>query len=136
MKVLVDTSVWSLALRRRAPPAAHPAVDELRRLIANGLAAMVGPIRQELLSGIKDKETFARLREQLHAFPDEPIVTADYVRAAEHFNACRARGLQGSNTDFLLCALANRHRLAILTTDEDFSRYARVIPIVLHRPAS
>jgi predicted nucleic acid-binding protein len=136
VKVLVDTSVWSLALRRRTIPIAQPAVEELRRLIASGRAAMVGPIRQELLSGIRDQNAFARLRAQLDAFPDEPIVTADYERAAEHFDACRARGLPGSNTDFLLCAIAQRRRMAILTTDEDFSRYAKVMPLVLHPPVS
>ena len=135
MKVLVDTSVWSLALRRRRAPAGHAAVDELRRLIANGRAAMAGPIRQELLSGLRDEATFTRLRDHLHAFPDEPIGTADYEHAAMHFNACRARGVRGSNTDFLLCALATARRMPILTTDEDFKRYAAVIPIVLHRHA-
>lgn len=135
MKVLVDTSVWSLALRRRRAPSEHVAVGELRRLIANGRAAMVGPIRQELLSGIRDAAAFTRLRDHLHAFPDEPIGAADYEHAAEHFNTCRARGLKGSNTDLLLCAIASRLRMPILTTDEDFRRYTTVIPIVLHRPA-
>ena len=135
MKVLVDTSVWSLALRRRGAPSAHAAVDELRRLIVNGRAAMVGPIRQELLSGIRDEAACTRLRDQLHAFPDEPVGTPDYEEAAAHFNACRARGLHGSNTDFLLCAIASRRRMPILTTDEDFRRYRTVIPIVLHRHA-
>ena len=131
MKVLVDTSVWSLALRRRAP--AHPAVDELRRLIASGRAAIAGPIRQEVLSGIRDDVMFDRLRDHLRAFPDEPAHTADYERAAEFFNICRARGLQGSNTDFLLCALAERHRLPILTTDDDFVRYAGALNgVTLH----
>jgi predicted nucleic acid-binding protein len=132
MKVLVDTSVWSLAFRRRAP--ADPTVEELRRLIGHGRAAMVGPIRQEILSGIRDTTTFERLRDHLRAFPDEPITQADYERAAECFNTCRARGLQGSNTDFLLCAVAERHKLPILTTDDDFARYARVLPIALHNP--
>jgi hypothetical protein len=135
VKVLVDTSVWSLALRRRRAGVEHAAVIELRRLIANGRAALVGPIRQELLSGIRDAAAFTQLRDHLHAFPDEPVGTADYERAAEHFSACRAKGLQGSNTDFLLCAIATRQRMPILTTDEDFARYAAVIPIVLHRPA-
>ena len=135
MKVLVDTSVWSLALRRKRAEPEHAAVDELRRLIANGRAAMVGPIRQELLSGIRDEAVCMRLRDHLHAFPDEPVEAADYEQAAVHFNACRARGLQGSNTDFLLCAIASRRRMPILTTDEDFRRYETVIPIVLHRPA-
>ena len=132
MKVLVDTSVWSLAFRRRAP--AHPAVDELRRLISHGRAAIVGPIRQELLSGIREAATFERLRDHLRAFSDEPLAEADYERAAECFTICRARGLQGSNTDFLLCAIAERQRLPILTTDDDFARYARVLPFAIHTP--
>jgi predicted nucleic acid-binding protein len=130
MKVLVDTSVWSLALRRRAP--AHPAVDELRRLIAQGRAAIVGPVRQELLCGIRDGAVFERLRDHLRAFPDEPIMSADYERAADGFNRCRAKGIQGSNTDFLLCALAERSRFPILTTDDDFVKFGRVLPLRLH----
>ncbi len=130
MKVLVDTSVWSLAFRRRSP--AHAPVDELRRLIVAGRAAIVGPIRQEVLSGIRDVSAFERLRDRLGAFPDEPLTTADYELAAEFFNACRAKGLQGSNTDFLLCAVSVRHRIPLLTTDGDFRRYAAVIPVALH----
>jgi len=130
MKVLVDTSVWSLALRRRAP--SHPAVEELRRLLDQGRAAIIGPIRQELLSGIRETAMFERLRDSLRAFPDEPLTQADYERAAECFNICRAHGLQGSNTDFLLCAVSERHRLPILTTDGDFMRYARVLPVLLY----
>ena len=130
MKVLVDTSVWSLAFRRRVP--AHRAVDELRRLVSAGRAALVGPIRQEILSGIREAAMFEQLRERLRAFPDEPIGAADYERAAELFNHCRARGLQGSNTDFLLCAVSVRHQFPILTTDDDFTRYATLLPIVVH----
>lgn len=132
MKVLIDTSVWSLALRRRTPTVRHPAVEALRHLIADARAAIVGPIRQELLSGIREKATFERLRDHLQAFPDELLNAGDYERAAEHFNTCRSRGLQGSNTDFLLCAIAERRRMPILSTDEDFIRYARVLPIDLH----
>jgi predicted nucleic acid-binding protein len=130
VKVLIDTSVWSLALRRRSP--SHSAVDAVRRLIAGGRAAMIGPIRQEVLSGIREPNVFGRLRDQLAAFPDESITTADYVQAAAYFNECRARGLQGSNTDFLLCAVCVRHRMPLLTTDADFSRFAEVIPVTLH----
>ena len=131
MKVLADTSVWSLALRRRSR-AAGALVDELRALVEEGRVAIIGPIRQELLSGIRDGVTFARLRDHLRAFEDEPLEAADFERAAEHFNTCRARGIQGSNTDFLICAAAERRRLPILTTDADFTRYARVLPISLH----
>jgi predicted nucleic acid-binding protein len=132
MKVLVDTSVWSLALRRRAP--AHAAVDELRRLVVQGRAGLVGPVRQELLSGIRDRAVFERLRDHLSAFPDEPITSEDYVRAADCLNICRAKGIQGSNTDFLLCAVAERSRFPIFTTDDDFLTFSRVLPVRLHRP--
>jgi predicted nucleic acid-binding protein len=107
-------------------------VDELRRLVAHGRAAIVGPVRQELLSGIRDRAVFARLRDHLRAFPDEPITTADHERAAECFNLCRTKGIQGSNADFLLCAVAERHRFPILTTDDDFVKFARVLPLRLH----
>jgi predicted nucleic acid-binding protein len=131
MKVLVDTSVWSLALRRRAG-AEGPEVQELRSLVDEGRVAMIGPIRQELLSGIRTPESFERLRDHLQPYADEQLETADFERAAEHFNTCRARGMQGSNTDFLICAVAERRKLPILTTDTDFSRFAAVLPIRLH----
>lgn len=131
MKVLVDTAVWSLALRRRAG-SSHPAVVQLRSLIDEGRVSMVGPIRQELLSGIRTRASYERLRDALRPFEDELLERADFERAAEHFNACRASGIQGSNTDFLLCAVAERRKLPILTTDSDFTRFAAVIPIALH----
>jgi len=131
VRVLVDTSVWSLALRRRAA-VRDTAVETLRTLIDEGRVAIIGPIRQELLSGIRDAATFERLRHHLSAFPDEPLDTADFERAAEHFNMCRAQGIQGSNADFLICASAERRSLPVLTTDLDFRRYAGILPIVLH----
>ncbi len=130
MKILVDTSVWSLALRRRAP--AHPAAEELKRLIIAGRAAIIGPIRQEILSGIREPRMFEQLRDRLSAFSDEPVLTLDYERAAGIFNACRSKGLQGSNTDFLLCAVCERRRLPLFTTDTDFARYAAIVPLAIH----
>ena len=131
MKVLVDTSVWSLALRRQRR-VAGPQVEELAALIDEGRVVMIGPIRQELLSGIRDRDAFTRLRDHLRAFDDEPLTSADFETAADHFNSCRARGVQGSNTDFLICALAQRLDLPILTSDADFVRYAAFLPITLH----
>jgi predicted nucleic acid-binding protein len=131
MRVLVDTSVWSLALRR-ARPSRTPVVAELRALIEEGRVAIIGPIRQELLSGIRDVATFERLRDHLRHFEDERLETADYERAAEHFTACRAAGVQGSNTDFLICAVAERRSLLIFTTDRDFTRFASILPVSLH----
>lgn len=131
MKVLVDTSVWSLALRRRAV-LSRPEILELQSLIDEGRVAMIGPVRQELLSGIRSDESFTRLRDHLRAFPDERLTVDDYELAAEYFNRCRARGIQGSNTDFLICAAAERRGFPILTTDDDFARFAEVLPIAIH----
>lgn len=131
MKVLVDTSVWSLSLRRGDRSIAAPAL-ELQNLISDGRAQMIGPIRQEILSGIRDEAQFAQLATHLTAFPDLPIATEDYVTAARFFNLCRQKGVQGSNTDFLICAVAVHHRLAIFTTDKDFTLYATHLPISLH----
>jgi predicted nucleic acid-binding protein len=131
--VVVDTSVWSLAVRRRRP-ADVPEVVELEHLVREGRVAMLGPVRHELLSGVPSSQQFEVLREHLQAFPDLPLGTDDYEEAARSFNLCRARGIQGSNTDFLICAVATRRRLAILTTDADFANLARVLPLRLHAP--
>ena len=93
---------------------------------------MIGPIRQELLSGVRTPDSFEKLRDHLRPYGDEILEAADFERAAEHFNACRAQGIQGSNTDFLICAVAERRAFPILTTDADFTRFAIVLPIVLH----
>jgi hypothetical protein len=65
--------------------------------------------------------------------PTLEVATEDFEQAVVIFNRCRQRGIQGSNTDFLICAVSMRHRLAIFTTDDDFARYAKVVSITLHR---
>jgi predicted nucleic acid-binding protein len=132
MKVLVDTAVWSLALRRKSRPDNESTRLALASLVEDGRVAMIGPIRQELLSGIKESAQFDRLREHLRAFPDIEITSGDYEEAASFFNRCRGEGIQGSNTDFLICAVAARYGFSIFTTDEDFTHFAGVLPIVLH----
>lgn len=121
-----------MALRRRTPASAL--ADELTELIREGRACLVGPIRQEVLSGIRDRTHYERLRDRLRAFVDLDLTTADFERAAELSNLCRRKGVQGSPTDFLICAAAERHGASIFTTDEDFPLYARHVPIVLHVP--
>ena len=132
MKVLVDTAVWSLALRRGAPRTGDSVVGQLIDLVQAFRATIIGPIRQELLSGIKERAQYELLRERLRAFPDLPLRTQDYELAAEFFDSCRAKGVQGSNTDFLICAVAARRRLSIFTTDQDFENYSRVLGVALH----
>ncbi len=136
MNVLVDTSVWSLALRRGEGDLSlekSRAVRTLAGLVEEARVAMTGPIRQEILSGIPDVNQFARIRERLRAFDDLPITGEDHEHAAEFFNTCRSRGVQGSHTDFLICAVASRYNLPIFTLDKDFAEYARHLPVSLVR---
>jgi predicted nucleic acid-binding protein len=131
VNVLVDTSVWSLALRR-AKRVDDTTLQELSELIREGRVVTMGPIRQEILSGIKVKAQFELLRDHLRAFADLALDSADYEEAAAAFNRCRERGIQGSNTDFLICSVALRRDLAIYTTDKDFIQYAKVLELELH----
>ncbi|MEG4916373.1 type II toxin-antitoxin system VapC family toxin [Microcoleus sp. B7-D4] len=131
MNVLVDSSVWSLALRRNTTNDAIAIVKVLRDLIADGRVVLLGAIRQEVLSGVRYKEQFIRLQEYLRTFPDLELTTEDYELAAEFFNTCRSNGIQGSNTDFLLCAVAHRRGYSIFTTDKDFENFRSHIPVVL-----
>lgn len=135
MKVLTDTSVWSLALRRQQP-ADGPVVAELTELINEVRVCMIGPVRQELLSGIRHPSQFRKLRDHLRAFPNLELASGDFETAAEFFNLCRSKGVQGSNTDFLICAVAARHKLPIFTTDGDFTLFRQHLPITLHMPRS
>ena len=130
MRVLVDTSIWSLALRRHSP-ASHKLIENFRSLIADHRVEMIGPIRQELLSGIRTTAQIESLQEHLAAFPDIPVTTEDYEMAAKFFNLCRAKGIQGSNTDYLICSVSVRHHLAIFSSDKDFLLFSEHLPIVL-----
>lgn len=135
MLVLVDTPIWSLALRRTIKdlnPREQIKTGALRELIRSGRAQLVGPIRQELLSGIREEKAFRELRDYLRAF-DEPVLEiADYEDAADINNRCRSRGIAGSAIDFLICAIAVRRNWAVFTADQDFARYARVFPLRLY----
>ncbi|MEA2236755.1 MAG: hypothetical protein QOC81_1479 [Thermoanaerobaculia bacterium] len=132
MKVLVDTTVWSLVLRRKVRPENASTESELASLIGDGRIAIIGPIRQELLSGIKESAHFEWLRQQLRAFSDTEITKDDYEEAASFCNRCRSKGIQGSNTDFLISAIAVRHDFSIFTTDADFKHFAEVLPIAIY----
>ena len=132
MNVLVDTSVWSLALRRKPQDLnaeQHSQVQGLAELITEGRAKLIGLIRQELLSGIKAIAQFEKLRRSLRAFPDEPISTSDHEAAARAGNECRAKGIAISTVDILICVIALKRNLLIYTTDPDFKNYARVLPL-------
>ena len=133
MKIIVDTCIWSIALRRNNV-IQNPYIDELRNLIEEIRVQLIGPIRQELLSGVKSKKQFNTLKLHLEAFADVELEANDYELAAEYFNAARKKGIQGSNTDFLICAISSRRKMPILTTDKEFTNFQSVFPVSLHTP--
>lgn len=128
--VLVDTCIWSLALRSHIPKEVTVA-KQLTQLIDENQVRIIGPIRQELLSGYTDKNSFERLRQKIQYFSNEPIIDIDYESAAEYSNFCRSKGVQGSHTDFLICAVSIRAKFRIYTTDNDFQHYSKHLPISL-----
>jgi predicted nucleic acid-binding protein len=135
VNTLVDTSVWSLALRRKNEnlnPVEREVVLELAELIKEGRARIIGLVRQELLSGIRDAAQYERIRVLLQAFQDEPVATSDHEAAAQLNNRCRAKGVAVTAIDALLCAVALSRGWSILTTDPDFRNYASVLRIQLH----
>ncbi|MDJ0636264.1 MAG: PIN domain-containing protein [Xenococcaceae cyanobacterium MO_188.B29] len=134
MKVIVDTSVWSLSLRRQKKQQNSSIVNKLSDLIADGRVVLLGAVRQEILSGIKHQKQFDELRDRLRAFPDLTLDAEDYELAADYFNICRRNGIQGANTDFLICATADRRNYEIFTTDKDFIDFSQYLPIVLTQP--
>lgn len=137
MEVLIDSTIWSLALRRRALHLGSEEValvEEWRRLVLSGDAVLIGPVRQEVLSGVKDSRTFDLLRSHLADFRQLAIEPNDYDRAASLYNLCRASGVAPTAIDMLICAVAERFGVPIFTTDRDFEHYARHLPIELHRP--
>ncbi len=133
----MDTPVWSLALRRdpaRLNSEEKAIVEEWTDLVKAGDAGIIGPIRQEVLSGVRHDGDFEALRERLEGFVDLVLAREDYEQAARFYNRCRARGIAAAHVDLLICAAADRHGLPIFTMDKDFKGYAKVLPIRLHAP--
>ncbi len=107
-------------------------LKQLKELILEGRAQMLGVIRQELLGGIRHKAQFETILAATRSFADVSLEIVDYEEAAVASNNCRAAGIAGSPIDFLLCAVAMRRSWAILTTDKDFARYQKRLSFTLH----
>ena len=130
MKVIVDTPIWSYALRSKRDKFEQH-VKALEALITDQRVLIIGSIRQEVLSGYSEIKKFEKLNEKLKYFEDTPIIGSDYIQAAKFSNLCRAKGVQGSHTDFLICSVAYRLQAQIFTTDNDFGHYKKHVPIQL-----
>jgi predicted nucleic acid-binding protein len=127
MKIIVDTCVWSQVLRHKNPN--EELREKLSDLIYDGRVIIIGPIRQELLSGIGNKEKFDNLKLILSAFEDLSLSTHFFERAAEFSSICRSKGIQGSTTDFLICSVAYEENLLIFTIDKDFQKFSKYLSI-------
>lgn len=125
MPLLVDTSVWSLALRRDAA-ATEPQVEALKAALqGDDVVVTTGIVLQELLQGFAGPKAQVQLLERFTALPLIQPDRDDHIAAAGIRNACRRAGVQIGTIDALLAQLCIRHELILLTTDKDFSHAAK-----------
>ena len=135
MSVLIDTSIWSLALRRRRRdlnPAELKAYYEWERLVLDGEAALIGPVRQETISGIASAREVLVVKQRLAPVLEFPMPSDLFILAADFYNTCRAAGVGPGAIDMMICAAAYSNGSAIFSSDPDFVHYARHLPITLH----
>ncbi len=133
MKILVDTPVWSLAFRKQPKTSTQQViVQRLTALIKAMRVVLIGPIRQEVLSGISDENKFLQLKQKLRDFDDETLLREHYELAASFSNQCRKKGIRGSHIDFLICAVGFKNQYPVFTLDLDFERYRKYLNVKLY----
>ena len=129
MNVLVDTCVWSKVLRTDAPDLELSAL--LKDLIVDNRTVLIGPIYQEILSGVRNKHDFKVLAEMLSSFDQLMLTMEIYKKAAENYNTCKSKGINGSHVDFLICAVAQHYNCGLFTIDSDFNLFAKHLSFTL-----
>lgn len=131
MKLLVDSCAWSLLLRRRGRSTTSDdeqlILTSLQEAIRDGRVLIIGPIRQEVLSGIKELAQFDKLRTALGAFEDETLTAYHFEEAARLYNHCRSLGVECGSTDILICEVAIQKQCGILTYDIGLKRCMDVL---------
>jgi predicted nucleic acid-binding protein len=132
--IVVDTSVWSIAFRRRARPGGEPkVVSLLRRMIQDDQPlAVTGIVFQELLTGVRDVSQGKKLHRILDGFPLLLATKDHHVEAAKISTACRKGGVAAATVDCLIAAQCISSHSPLLTTDEDFKRIARHAALKLY----
>jgi predicted nucleic acid-binding protein len=128
---IVDTSVWSIALRRSDQGREfEPAKIALRKIVTEGQpVALPGIVLQELLSGVRSETEFERLREVMNPFGAIYAEEEHHIEAARIFNRCRAKGIATTAPDALIAATAIVERGKLLTCDRDFAHIAGVVEL-------
>lgn len=119
-RLLIDTSVWSEALRRK-DKSLDSSETLVRRIIENNDdIVIIGIILQEILSGITNEKLFSEIESILNDFLYIDIVKEDYVYAAKLRNKCKQKGINAGSFDFIIASVAIRNKLALVTYDKDF----------------
>lgn len=131
MRALVDTSVWSLAFRKRGP-AAHPAVEKLNLLLSEGEDVFLcGVVLQEILQAFRSDSAFRRVEKLLEPFELLDVQRCDHIEAARLHRTCASSGVTAGTVDCLIAQLAIRHDCQLLTTDHDFEHMAPLCELKL-----
>jgi len=71
------------------------------------------------------------MNKALANYEDFTVTNKDYITAARFFNICRKHGIQGSQIDFLICAVAVNNNFEIFSMDKDFFEYKKYIDLKL-----
>lgn len=128
---MVDTSVWSLAMRRDAP-LESPEVKVLTEALDSGRGVYsTGIILQELLQGFSKPKAHGLIIERFKSIPMLVPDTSDYIDAAELRNRCRRKGVQVGTIDALIAQLSLKYNLSLVTTDKDFKHMSEVVKLKL-----
>lgn len=125
MSLFVDTSAWSLALRRDAPPEQPEVIALARALEAGEPIYSTGLVLQELLQGFTGPKAPEAILERFSALPLVTPERQDHIKAAELRNACRRSGIQIGTVDALIAQICIRHSFTLLTCDKDFHAVAK-----------
>lgn len=126
MRVLVDTSIWSLSLRKEGPTE-HPAVQKLMAMLqADEDVFLTGLILQEILQAFRSDSSFRRVARHLEPFPLLELERRDFIAAALLQRKCAARNVSVSTADCQIATAAIRHDCLLLSADKDFERIARL----------
>lgn len=120
MTLFVDTSVWSLALRRDAVSLAGEVLALRQALEGDDTVVTTGVILQELLQGFSGPRARRDIIDRFAALPLLVPDRQDHIGAAELRNLCRRSGVHLGTIDALLAQLCIRHTLTLLTIDNDF----------------
>jgi predicted nucleic acid-binding protein len=131
MRVLVDTSTWSHAIRRSNKSNEPTAIKLAELLSLEQSIFLTGVILLEVLKGIRSPEQFQTLVNYFAAFPILDLKRQDYISAAQLSNRCSRAGIQASTADCLIATAAMQNHCYLLTADKDFQHIAKIAPLKL-----